>query len=237
MRERNWTKVKHKHYMDDHCGHSMFQELICHLPNSILSVVFSLVVVSLISMFYGASSDMKNAHNAYYMLFHNFHFLHIIFAITTSIIMFGKHSKNIVSGVLISVLSSSFFCILSDVFLPYIGGSLLGVKMRCHVCFISDFTNISIFILIGIINGLAQFYSRSHLKNMNINIMHNLHVLVSALASTFYLVAHGFVLKDASLGLVFLMLMVAVVLPCTLSDVFVPIVCAGFYKKKCKVSD
>ena len=45
---------------------------------------------------------------------------------------------------------------------------------------------------------------------------------VSSLASTFYLVAHGFAHWHTQIGLVFLSLIVAVVIPCTLSDLVVP---------------
>ena len=51
---------------------------------------------------------------------------------------------------------------------------------------------------------------------------HVAHIFVSSLASTFYLVAHGFSNWYDNIGFVFLSMIVAVVIPCTLSDVVVP---------------
>ncbi|MBT3456264.1 hypothetical protein HN446_04320 [bacterium] len=226
-------KHNHKHdhnhasYMEEHCEHSIVEELICHMPYSILSVAFALIVVSLLYFVSGSNESSLSLHSTYYMLFHNFHFLHIIFAITSSIAMFSKYSNNIIWGTVVSVVSASFFCIASDVFFPYIGGTLLGASMKTHVCFLSDFTNISIFIIIGVVNGVAQ----SWFKKPNVIIMHGLHIIISSFASTFYLVANGFNLNSSHLGLVFLMLLIAVVLPCTLSDILVPMFVAGVGKK------
>ena len=51
---------------------------------------------------------------------------------------------------------------------------------------------------------------------------HAVHILISSLASVFYLVSHGFTNWYAHIGNVFLFLIIAVVVPCTLSDVVTP---------------
>ena len=210
------------------------EEFIHHLPYSILSVAFSL---SLVTILYGLGGlyGLQTAvpFKVYYLLFHNFHFLHIIFAVTGSLVMFFRYSRKWWFGIIVSVISSSFFCILSDIALPYVGGRLLGASMKGHICFFDDATNISIFLIIGIVNGLAKQYCSCDQKGGRDDIVfiHVLHVVVSSLASTFYLVAHGFELENSQLGYVFLLLMVAVMLPCTLSDICVPML----FAKRCRV--
>ena len=221
--------MKHSCGFIDECNKgSIFKELAHHLPHSILAVAASLTVVSFMGSFFGVAS----LHKAFHMLFHNFHFMHIVFAISSSFLMFTRYSNRIVTGLALSVITSSFFCVLSDVLLPYFGGQLLGANMKTHLCFFCDFTNISIFVVIGAVNGLAQWYSNKHSVESSSTLMHGFHITVSSLASTFYLVAHGFALSGTNLGVAFILLMVAVVLPCTLSDICVPIMVAKFGNKK-----
>ena len=215
------------------CGSNSFiQELVCHLPYSVLSVAFSLAVVSIMNFISASGMDQSHLKSAYYMLFHNFHFLHIVFAVTGSMVMFSKYSKNLFAAIVVSIVSSSIFCVLSDVIFPYVGGRLLGANMTRHICFFCDPLNILIFLFIGVINGIAQIYRSRYINGTNTVVIHCLHIVVSALASTFYLVSHGFVIDGLSLGYVFLLLLVAVVLPCTLSDIVVPIFFAISGKKK-----
>ncbi len=49
------------------------------------------------------------------------------------------------------------------------------------------------------------------------------HILISSLASLFYLISEGLSNWYPQMGLLFLFLIVAVVVPCTLADVIVPI--------------
>ena len=215
------------------CGSNSFvKELVCHLPYSILSVALSLVVVSIMNFIAASGVRADSLKPAYHMLFHNFHFLHIVFAVTGSMVMFSKYSKNIFAAIIVSVITSSFFCVLSDILFPYIGGRLLGANMSRHICFFCDYYNISIFLVIGIVNGLAQVYRGLKVGDTNTYLVHGLHIVISSLASTFYLVAHGFVIDSLSLGYVFILLLIAVVIPCTMSDVLVPMFVAISGRKK-----
>jgi len=49
-----------------------------------------------------------------------------------------------------------FFCTLSDALLPYIGGTMLGLPMHFHWCFLQHWTTVIPFLAVGILNGWAM---------------------------------------------------------------------------------
>ncbi len=212
----------------DH-DHGLRGELAHHLPYAIFSVAIGLVILSILDVF-GLNSGhhghvcAEHAHGMHgaHLLFHSFHFLHIIFAVTGSLIMFSRFSANLIRGAVVAVVSSIIFCTLSDVILPYIAGLMLGVNMRFHLCFASELHNIIPFLSIGLINGIVMSKHVSSLKPFYSVGSHFGHILISSLASLFYLVSEGFDNWYPQMGLLFVFLVIAVVVPCTLADVVVP---------------
>src|SRR6266404_7028976 len=84
----------HSHSHDlDIVEHSIIDELICHLPYAIYSVAFSLIALSIYSVF---SMNLEPAivKKGCKALFHSFHFMHIVFAATGTVITFCRFSKN-----------------------------------------------------------------------------------------------------------------------------------------------
>lgn len=225
--------MAHHHKSHDHKDHAhehtVWQELMCHFPYAVFSVAFALTLISFITK-PGSPSDaglLRQAH----ILFHNFHFMHIVFAAAGTMITFLRYSKKIWFGVLIGILSPAVFCILSDVILPYLGGRMLGVDMHWHVCFITEMHNVIPFLFIGILTGIALSYHGSEQQGYYSLFSHFFHILVSSIASTLYLVSHGFTNWYDSIGYVFVFLIIAVVIPCTCSDVLVPMVFARAHQK------
>jgi hypothetical protein len=212
--------------------HTVTGELICHLPYAVFSVAFALIILSVMSAFTLAASHENLVLQGAELLFHSFHFMHIVFAATGTIIAFCRFSKNIWMALLIGTISPTFFCMLSDAILPYLGGRLLGVTMHFHICFLSDTAKVIPFLFVGILNGFLM--SRHHDSKLGLYAIssHAVHILVSSLASTFYLVSHGFTDWYVHIGIVFLFLIIAVVVPCTLSDVVVPLAVAKRLRKK-----
>jgi hypothetical protein len=226
----------------DHCGQhgQAWQELICHFPYAVYAVAFSFIILSILSFFdggAGAASGSTMPHecshdHGYHLLFHSFHFLHLVFAVTGTLIMFLKYSNAVIRGVIISIFSAVVFCTMSDIALPYLAGSLLGISMHIHICFITELINVVPFLLVGVINGLCL--SRHHkdfLQNVSLS-SHFVHIFLSSLAALFYSVSYGLTEWHESMGILFFFLILAVVVPCTLSDVVVPVYCARFLPKK-----
>lgn len=234
----NKNNVGHEHHHDhdtyEH-GHTLVGELICHAPYAVFSVAFGIAILSFLSYLSsiaGASHTVvcRGADD----LFHSFHFMHIVFASTGTLITFFRFSKNIFKGFLVGCLSAMVFCTLSDSILPYIGGTLLGVKMHLHICFFTELRNVLPFLLVGLLNGYIMSRHHSSKQTMFSIFSHFIHILVSSFAAMFYLVSHGCTDWYVNIGLVFLFLVVAVVVPCTLSDVVVPMAFARSGKKHAK---
>lgn len=212
-----------ENHIHDHAEeHTLMGELSCHLPHAIFSVAFALSVLSFVSYFSLNTIDMPITCRGAHMLFHSFHFMHIAFAATGTVITFRRFSRNILRCLIVGVLSPAIFCTLSDVVLPYLGGKLLGVDMHFHFCFASELINVVPFLMVGIINGFAMSSHHEGRQGLYSHFSHAIHILISSLASTFYLVSHGFTAWYLYIGTVFLFLVIAVVVPCTLSDVVVP---------------
>lgn len=212
--------------------HTVKNELICHLPYAVFSVAFALTILSVLSAFSLGVVNKNLVKQGAQLLFHSLHFMHIVFAATGTIISFSRFSKSVGKAVFIGMISPTFFCMLSDAVLPYLGGRMLGVPMHFHLCFFSDTAKVIPFLLVGIANGLIM--SRHHDSKLGSYAVssHAVHIFVSSLASTFYLVSHGFTTWYTHIGIVFLLLIGAVVVPCTLSDVVIPIAFAKKFGKK-----
>lgn len=223
----------HNHDHDHiHSGeNTLVHELLCHLPYAIYSVAFSLIILSVYSVF-SIGLDPSIVKKGSKALFHSFHFMHIVFAATGTIVTFCRFSKNYFRALVVGILSPTFFCILSDAVLPYIGGTLLGVHMHFHACFLTEPQRVIPFLIVGIINGFVMSSHHSSKQGGYSLSSHASHIAISSLASTFYLISHGFTNWYVSIGNVFVLLIIAVVVPCTLADVVVPMTIARLGRKK-----
>lgn len=210
------------HLNQDH-GASMIQEIMHHLPYAIFSVAFGLIILSFFDFFMPAGQSGPLLEEKLDVLFHSFHFLHIIFAVTGSFIAFSRYSKNLIYGIIVSIGTALVFCTLSDVILPYLGGTLLGVHMHIHFCFLSELHNVIPFLLVGLLNGVVMSNHSSTVKGFYSVSAHFSHIFISSLASLFYLVGHGLTDWYPKMGFLFIFLIIAVVVPCTMADVIVPI--------------
>lgn len=216
-------------------GQALWHELVEHLPYALIAVASGLGLLSFFTVFAFDTMTPAMVHKSADILFHNFHFMHIAFAATGVMVTFLRFSKNLFKGLLVGAVTTITFCLLSDVIVPYFGGNLLGVHMHFHFCFIDEIVNVAPFLFVGLLIGsiLGMYSPHDHHKHDHDHhsvLFHTLHILTSTFASIFYLIAHGFVAWYAHIGMVFLITLVAVVLPCTLSDLVAPIFFAGVKK-------
>lgn len=208
-----------------HEKETWLSEILCHLPYAIFSVAFGIAVLSFLG-FFTVNSPEGQVKQGAHLLFHGFHFLHIIFAATGTLITFFRFSNNVPRGLVVGVAAPMFFCTMSDVVLPYLAGRVLGVPMHLHLCFITELHNVLPFLIVGMLNGFLM--SRYHAGNQMVYSIfsHFCHILISSLAATFYLVAHGYAQWYSNIGIIFIFLIIAVIVPCTLADVVVPMMFA-----------
>lgn len=214
----------HNHEHGSHIG-SLRQELMCHFPYAAFSLALGFIILSLIHLVTGTGHYMSSElRESYHILFHSFHYLHLIFAVTGTCIMFFRFSKNIIAGILVSLIAPAIFCTLSDVALPALAGNLLGVHMPVHICFtnLGDLINLIPFMVVGLLNGwMIRQHSESALGFISLA-SHFIHILISSLAALFYMVSYGFTYWHHMMGILLIFLLIAVVIPCTLSDIVVP---------------
>ncbi len=230
MDELHHTKT-HEHGTLEH-HHTVMGELLCHFPYAIFSVAFAMICLSILSFIPFGSGHFSIG----YRLFHNFHFLHLLFAATGTMLTFRRFSRNVPLGIVVGLLVPAVFCTVSDAFLPYIGGKIVNLDMHFHWCFLSHLDTVLPFLTIGMLNGWVM---SSHPSNLHLFYslgFHFLHIFISSMASILYLVSFGFSDWWAHMGFVFLFLIFAVLIPCTLSDIVVPMVFARFKKKTHKAS-
>ena len=209
---------EHGQVLEHH--HSVWDEIVCHFPYAIFSVAFAMIALSLLA--YSSDDQLKAYITFTHRLFHNFHFLHLLFAATGTVLALRKFSKNIVFDVVFGFLIPAFFCTVSDAFMPYFGGKLINLDMHFHWCFISELQTVLPFLFVGIINGIVMSnHSKNHQLVYSVG-FHFVHIFVSSMASMCYLVSFGFYQWWDRMAFVFLFLIGAVLIPCTLADIVVP---------------
>ena len=147
------------------------------------------------------------------------HPLHVLLSALVTTAMYMRYKKGKVWVViLIGWTGSLGIATISDAMIPYLGGNLLHAQMELHVPFIEEWW-INLFALAGIAIGYWKQTTR---------IPHFGHVLLSTWASLFYIMAFG--IADNWIPLLpfmFLILFLAVWIPCCLSDIVYPLLFLG----------
>lgn len=208
---------------------TVWNEILCHLPYAIFSVACAMICLSILNIVsfrpdYSAITSR---------LFHNFHFLHLLFAATGTMLTFRRFSQNPVLGLVVGFCVPTIFCTLSDAFLPYLGGILVHLPMKLHWCFFNHLDTVIPFLFVGVLNGWIMSHHATGNTKLFFSIgFHFFHIFISSMASILYLVSFGFSHWSNHMGFVFVFLITSVLVPCTLSDIIVPMFFAIFKKKK-----
>lgn len=196
----------------------IISELIEHLPYTIFSVAAGMMILGILT--FGVEiMGTANISTPSRELFHIFHPLHILFSATATTAMFWRHEKKIFKAILIGFIGAVGVCGISDIFIPYIAGFLLGVKMHLHICIIEHPSFIMPFALLGIFAGL-MVSSTTHRSTI---FSHVSHVLISSMASILYLIGFGLSEWIHVAGMVLIYMVLAVIIPCCTSDIVFPL--------------
>lgn len=206
-------------------GKRVWEELKHHLPFSILSVVIGLILVGILS-FITEMMGIDDPSSHFGELFHIFHPAHILFSAIATTAMFWQKEKKVFKTIAVGIIGSVGICGISDIFMPYLAGYLLGAgHMHLHICIIEHPQLILPFLVLGVIVG---FLAPGNLeKSEGVILSHSFHVLISASASIMYLVSFGVTDWAHRIGAVLIYMVLAVVIPCCSSDIVFPLVCTG----------
>ncbi len=154
------------------------------------------------------------------LFFHLFHPAHMLFSATATTAMFRRYDRKVGKAVIVGLLGAIGVCGVSDILMPQVSLMILGVSAPMHICLIEHPGLVLPFAFVGVLVGVAATggVMRSTVFT------HSLHVLASTMASIFYMVGPmGMVAWIAQIGVVFLFVVVAVMLPCCFSDIIFPL--------------
>jgi len=188
-------------------------ELKHHIPFTALATIIAIIVV-----IFTQKQVSKN-------LFNILHPLHIIASAIVTTAIFYKYKKNYLQAILVGITGAILIGSLSDIIFPWLGGNLLNLNTIFHLPLIEEPLVILVSALIGSFLGLATKLTR---------MPHFLHVFLSVFASLFYLIAFSTTLSTLYLIGAFFIVIVAVIIPCCISDIIFPFLFLGEKIKHCK---
>src|SRR3989338_1771299 len=196
-------------------------ELARHLPYSIFGISLGIIALGILTFFAILIGSQERMPQASETLFHVFHPIHILFSAVATTAIFWKHDKRLLKAIVVGFAGSVGICSLSDIFFPFVGGTLLGVPIRLHICLIETPGLILPFAMTGILAGLVANQSFEH----SFEYSHAAHVFISSMASILYLTGFSAIDWIHSLGQVSIITIVAVMIPCCTSDIVFPLAC------------
>ena len=211
-------------------------EFYHHIRLSFFAVVLAMLVIAFWptkvlgqELYWIVNGEMWNGG----MFFHLFHYPHITFAAATSLLTIYRFSTNIFLAIGVSLIFPVVLCTLSDILLPYLGAKLLGITMDLHLCIACNLPVVGFFLLAGILAGSFLCWIQSCERRLfSITLItHFAHEFVSAIASLVYLVGFGFYAWQQYLLTTLVLMLVAVILPCMMSDFFVPLLVTKSFQK------
>ncbi|NLW09694.1 MAG: hypothetical protein GX036_07520 [Firmicutes bacterium] len=198
------------------------EELRAHLPYTIFSSAFGLIMVGILS-FVAFFFDEARFPEASAGLFHIFHPVHVLLSATATTAMFWRHEKKLLKAVLVGLFGSVVICGISDVFIPFISGRILGVAMDLHICLFEHPGIVLPFAAAGVFVGITA----PAVIRETTAFSHAMHVFISSMASILYLVSYGLTNWMEHFGMVFFFNILAVLLPCCISDIVFPLLFCG----------
>jgi hypothetical protein len=164
--------------------------------------------------------DHEHASNPAQLFFHLFHPAHMLFSAAATTAMFSRYDRGVVKAAIIGLIGAIGVCGASDILFPHVSLAILGVQTPWHICVYEHPLLVLPFAGVGVLVGIAA--SGSVLQSTVIS--HSLHVLVSTMASIFYMVGPlGMIAWIEDLGKVFVFVVLAVMVPCCLSDIVFPL--------------
>lgn len=194
-------------------------ELVEHAPFTALGAVAGIIVMVIIH-FSQAPREISEA------LFYTLHPLHIVFSALVTTAMYRLHHKKagIWLTILIGYTGSIGIATLSDIIIPYLGGSTLSIPWDFELPFIETANMPFIGIPKWIIVNAAAFIGMAiAVWKPTTRFPHMGHVLLSTWASLFSFTAFGIANWMPLLPFIFLFLFLAVWLPCCISDIAYPL--------------
>ncbi|MBU0959597.1 MAG: hypothetical protein KKB31_06635 [Nanoarchaeota archaeon] len=194
----------------------LLHELKHHSPFTAIATVVGLMIAVLVIYFIKVNIDEKT--------FELFHFGHIFVSSIVTAAIFYKYKKNFFQALLVGSVSSMIIGSVSDILFPYLGGTLLNLKVSFHLPIVEIPLTIIGISLLGSVFGTVTKLTK---------IPHFIHVFLSVFASLFYLLAFSPSFNPLYLIATFFIVFIAVIIPCCISDIISPFLFLGERIKHC----
>jgi len=195
----------------------ILHELKHHLPFTAFAIIIAIILVIFLKYLFQKQISES--------LFEIFHPLHVVASSIVTAGIFYKYKPKLISALLVGVAGSIILGSLSDIILPWLGGSLLGLGTSFHLLLIEKPVLILLSALIGSSIGISTKITK---------MPHFIHVFLSVFASLFYLLAFSQIFNAFYFIGAFLIVLIAVIIPCCMSDMLFPFFFLGEKIKKCK---
>lgn len=216
-------------YSRDSLPSALLVELREHVPFSVASVALGLTVVGTICVLgfaprtadEMASPDRQvHAMQSARMFFHLFHPAHMLFSAAATTAMFCRYEDGIIKAIVIGLIGAIGVCGMSDIVVPHVSMLVLGTTAPLHICVWEHTWLVIPFAIVGALTGVAAGGNIAHTTIIS----HSFHVLASTMASIFYMVGPlGIIAWIDILGKIFVFVVLAVMVPCCLSDIVFPL--------------
>jgi hypothetical protein len=193
----------------------LIKELKEHIPFTALATVISIIAILLLLKINSISSLVP--------FFYVFHPAHILFSAMVSSAMFYNYKKNIFLSILTGLFISIIVGSISDVLFPYLGSLLFGIPISFHLPAIEVPA-----LILGA--GLVGATLGAIIKKTKFP--HFVHVFISVFASLLYIFAYSTNFSLINLVLILVIASIAVVIPCCLGDIVLPMI----FQNKIKIS-
>ena len=198
-------------------GH-IFKELKAHAPFTVFGAITGIIIM----IFF-----LKLPYKVSYNIFYVFHPLHVFLSalVTAGMYKIYRGKCNFFVLIVIGYFGSVGIATISDSVIPYAAEFLLGMPNReLHLGFIEKWWLVNPLAIAGV----AFAYYKPTTK-----FPHSLHVLLSTWASLFHIImAKGSALSWIAYVAIFIFLIIAVLLPCCVSDIVFPLLFVKNGKKK-----
>ena len=188
------------------------KELKEHIPFTALGALTGILIMVIVVL-------GNVPHHISDTIFHTLHPVHVLLSALVTTAMYMRYKKGKVWAViLIGWTGAIGIATISDALIPHLGGTLLHAQMEFHVPFIEHWW-INLVALAGI--GIGYWRQTTRIPHFG-------HVLLSTWASLFYIMAFGIAADWIPLlPFIFLILFLAVWIPCCLSDIAYPLLFLG----------
>jgi len=168
---------------------------------------------------HGHNHEDHDGHNMFADMQFVFHVLHLMLSAIATTALFYRYDSSIIKSVLVGFTGTIIWCTSSDVLLPYLAAEVIGMDIYMHICIYEHPTVVIPFVVMGIFAGLLFHKSKTHY-------IHGGHVMISCLASVLYLYGYSSGIETWMYIPLFFSMIVAVVIPCCMSDIVYPLLLA-----------